>query len=708
MPRVSKVEGVESPAVRVPVAIYTRVSTMHQIGGRFTSCESQEAICREHIRRNGDLGWYEVASHSDPAYSGGNMKRPGMEALKRQIAAGEVKIVVLFMLERVLRDTDEWSAFRKFLQLHGCTLESPTGDISEAEPEGRLKNNIVMSVAEYARLSTAKKVRIKMLEQAKRGIWNGGWLPYGYAYDRNTKALHPDPKEAAVVRRIFEQAAGLVSLQDIANALNAEGLRTRQRPLRRRDGSVDMVGGNSFRDDGLRIMIRNPIYRGVVRFKGEEFASTHDALVSREIWEKANAAVVVAQDSAPAVRMMVDRDAHMHLLKGVVYCASCDRALVPHDSGKRGADGRPYRYYYCGFVLKERQKDRCSIGQLQADALEKVTLEFLGQLSRHPDLVTLVIQNARTRKKADRPVLREELDSLGKEMSAMKQKLTNCADVLVNGGMDTVTDSLKQRMAELAAERQRLTVAIERKRYELAACDTAILNEERVMNALSRLGTLLPQVPPSEQKELCRLLIDRLEVSRSVAGSTGLRNVVHFRMKLHLPRLVEGMEEKLMSLGPAKRMAAPVSARSVLFEAQVDFTNAAQGKVEILAPFRQTLRVRTVNRPPISLVKSERPQHLKHPIHDVLKWNAGLERGEYRNRAELARKMGLSRAAVTQVMRMLELTPEIRRFLASLTDPAAVRHFSVRKMGELAAMPVTSQERAFVRLRNDFGGGVRP
>lgn len=708
MPRPSKVDGVQSAAIRVPVAIYTRVSTMHQIGGRFTSCESQEAICREHVLRNADLGWYEVASHSDPAYSGGNMKRPGMEALKRQIAAGEVKIVVLFMLERVLRDTDEWSAFRKFLQVHGCTLESPTGDISEAEPEGRLKNNIVMSVAEYARLSTAKKVKIKMLEQAKRGIWNGGWLPYGYAYDRNTKALLPDPKEGAVVRRIFEQAACLVSLQDIANALNAEGLRTRQRPLRRRDGSVDIVGGNAFRDDGLRIMIRNPIYRGVVRFKGEEFASTHDALVSREVWDKANAAVVVAQDDAPAVRLMIDRDVHMHLLKGVVYCASCDRALVPHDSGKRAADGRPYRYYYCGFVLKERQRDRCSIGQLQADALEKVTLEFLGQLSRHPDLVALVIQNARTRRKADRPVLREELDGLVKEMNTVKQKLANCADVLVNGGMETVTDSLKQRMAELDAERQRLTVAIERKRYELAACDAAILNEERVLNALSRLGMLLPQVPPSEQKELCRLLIDRLEVSRSVAMTGGTRSVVNFRMKLHLPRLVEGMEEKVVSTAPAKRMAPPISARSVLFEAQVDFTHAAQGEVEILAPFRQMLSVRTANRPTILPAKAEPSQRKRHPIHDVLKWNAKLESGEYRNRAELARKLGVSRAAITQVMRMLQLTPEIRQFLASLTDPAEVRHYSVRKMGELAAMSVSSQRTALTRLQNDFGGGVRP
>jgi DNA invertase Pin-like site-specific DNA recombinase len=41
----------------IPVAIYTRVSTLHQVGGRFDSCESQAAICRDHIQRHAAQGW---------------------------------------------------------------------------------------------------------------------------------------------------------------------------------------------------------------------------------------------------------------------------------------------------------------------------------------------------------------------------------------------------------------------------------------------------------------------------------------------------------------------------------------------------------------------------------------------------------------------------------------------------------------------------
>ena len=183
---------------RTPVAIYTRVSTDNQVGGRFDSCESQAAICRDHIRRHSAEGWYEVASFTDAAYSGGSMDRPGIQALKRMIQAGEVKVVLIFKLERVSRNMDEWAPFRAFLHKHGCSLESATENISESEPEGRLKNNIMMSVAEFERLNTAKKTRLKMREQAKRGYWNGGMVPYGYSYDRNTQALHSQNTQALV------------------------------------------------------------------------------------------------------------------------------------------------------------------------------------------------------------------------------------------------------------------------------------------------------------------------------------------------------------------------------------------------------------------------------------------------------------------------------------------------------------------------------
>jgi DNA invertase Pin-like site-specific DNA recombinase len=139
-----------APSV-VPVAIYTRVSTLHQVGGRFDSCESQAAICRDYIRKRAHEGWTEFSCHTDAAYSGGSMNRPGLQALMRQIEAGEVKVVLIFKFERMLRNTDEWAPFRSFLARHGCRLVSTTEDLSEETPSGRLKNNMLVSVVSVRR-----------------------------------------------------------------------------------------------------------------------------------------------------------------------------------------------------------------------------------------------------------------------------------------------------------------------------------------------------------------------------------------------------------------------------------------------------------------------------------------------------------------------------------------------------------------------------
>ncbi len=77
-------------ACTVPVAIYSRVSTANQVGGRFDSCESQAAVCRDFIAPHASDGWFEIAGFSDPAYSGGSMNRPGIRALVRQIEAAKL------------------------------------------------------------------------------------------------------------------------------------------------------------------------------------------------------------------------------------------------------------------------------------------------------------------------------------------------------------------------------------------------------------------------------------------------------------------------------------------------------------------------------------------------------------------------------------------------------------------------------------------
>jgi DNA invertase Pin-like site-specific DNA recombinase len=685
------------------VAIYTRVSTGNQVGGRFDSCEAQAAYCREKIERQKAEGWFEVACLTDAAYSGGTMDRPSMKVLKRMIEAGEVKIVLIYKLERVLRSTDEWVPFRAFLKKHGCRLESATEDLSENTPSGRLKNNLLMSVAEYERLNTAEKTRSKMLQQAKRGLWNGGYVPYGYAYDKNTQALQPHPEQAAVVRKIFEQAARLVSLTDLANELNAAGLRTKVRELQRRDGTTETVGGSRFRSDGLRLLIRNPIYRGAVRFGGQEYAAKHPPLVLPEIWDQANAAT--AETKPLRGYVFQERDAQNHLLKGLAFCGSCGRALVPNDSGKKGPSGIHYRYYTCSLVMRETAAAPCPVGRLSADALEKAVVALIGEASKHPTVVAEMVQTSRTMRRGDRDSLRAEVDRTKHELATVDKQLTNCADAVAKGGADALGEVLVRRATELRAERQRLLVVQERKRQELAACDAIILEERRITENLEKLGQALPNLPPQERKELVRLFIERVEVRRLMPNARRKTSddaatapepearVMELRIKLHLPELVRGMQERVASARAEPRVAV----RALSLVGKVDFTNAQRGEVAIMAPFRQSFRLEARLR----TVPAPTPK-VEHAVVRAQRWQQLLKNGELPNRTALAKWAGLTPGAVTRILKLIELAPDIQAYLASLRTANAVWHFGIKPVGKLADWSFEKQRFLFAKMRDSY------
>jgi DNA invertase Pin-like site-specific DNA recombinase len=697
------------PAIKglwMPAAIYTRVSTSKQLGRRVESCESQEAICREHILAHAPTkGWQLVQSFTDPAYSGATMKRPGMDALKRAVAAGEIKVVVIFKLERVLRSTDEWAPFRTFLHQNDCELVSAMEDISEKTALGRLKNNLLVSVSEYDRLNIAEKVRAKMGEQAKRGLWNGGSVPYGYAYDKNTQTLTPHPEEAPVVRRIFHDAAKLVSLSDLANILNAEGFRTKQRSMRRRDGTREIVGKQLFRSDGLRLLVTNPMYRGAVRFGGNEFDGQHPPLVAKELWEQANAAV---RETRPRPEVRVDENMHQYLLKGICSCGHCGRALVPKTCGLSNNAGKRYRYYNCGSVMRDGRSVACPVGRLSAAALDGVTIAFLSQVSKQPPLVARVLDATRTRTKGDRQVLRAELESLEAKQAKVREELGRCVDAVLKSNLGVLGPELMQRAESLRIEQDQLTVQLERKRQELAACEAASFDAQRVQSSLERLGTLLSKLAPAERIELVRLFVDRVEVrepAKSQFGASvddgGTRRVLALRIKLHLPRLIEGVERTDQVAGIARRL--PVAGlRGVNLEASVDFTHAVRGEVTVLAPFQYAVRVSERGRNSETSTSAHAPGEPKHLVLRAQEWRHMLETGHAANRLVLARRHGVTPGAVTRIMKLIELLPEIQNFLAALKSREAIRHFGMRKVGALAALPTDAQRAAFERIRRAF------
>jgi site-specific DNA recombinase len=47
-------------------------------------------------------------------------------------------------------------------------------------PAGNLMLNVLLSSAQFERETTAERSAAKMRARARKGLWNGGYVPFGY------------------------------------------------------------------------------------------------------------------------------------------------------------------------------------------------------------------------------------------------------------------------------------------------------------------------------------------------------------------------------------------------------------------------------------------------------------------------------------------------------------------------------------------------
>src|SRR6266403_5216721 len=86
----------------VRCAIYTRKSTEHGLDQEFNSLDAQREACEAYIKSQASQGWRVLPQlYDDPAYSGGNLDRPALKKLLRDIEAGRIDVVVVYKIDRL-------------------------------------------------------------------------------------------------------------------------------------------------------------------------------------------------------------------------------------------------------------------------------------------------------------------------------------------------------------------------------------------------------------------------------------------------------------------------------------------------------------------------------------------------------------------------------------------------------------------------------
>ena len=336
-------------------AIYTRVSTENQAEKEFSSCQSQEEKIRSFIQSQNNWEIFKV--YSDQGFSGATLNRPALQGLLEDIKQKKIDIILVYKIDRLTRSPKDFYQLMELFEKYNVSFISITERFDTSTPAGRLLRNIMLTFAQFERELASERTRDKMLERAKKGLWNGGIVPYGYK--KENKKLVINQKEAEIVKIIYEIYITTGSLSKVYNELKTKNIKNRQRKI--------------FNKSHLENILRNVIYTGKVKYAGKIYQGIHKPIISEEIF---NPAQQIHKKKVRKLRVYKN-----FLFGGLIKCKDCGSKMTPCFTNKRKS-GKLKRYYYyrCTSTLK-RDWQSCSTRQVSAERLENYILENLERIS---------------------------------------------------------------------------------------------------------------------------------------------------------------------------------------------------------------------------------------------------------------------------------------------------------------------------------------
>ena len=480
----------------VRCAVYTRKSTEEGLEQEFNTLDAQRESGEAYIASQKNDGWQCLPEHyDDGGFSGGNTDRPALDRLLADIKAGKVDCVVVYKVDRLSRSLLDFAKIMEVFDQQHVAFVSVTQQFNTSSPMGRLVLNVLLSFAQFEREIIGERIRDKIAAQRRKGKWAGGVPVLGYDVDRSncSPKLVVNTEEAVRVGQTFDLYLQLESLLPVVDELAHRGWHNKSWKTKKNTPK----GGRPFDKCSLYNLLTNPIYIGKIKHKTDLYDGEHKAIVPPEVFRRVqNLLQRNGRTGGAAVR-----NRYGALLKGLLFCTACNRAMV-HTFTGRGT--KRYRYYTCTHAIKSG-RTCCPSGSLPAAEIERAVVEQICCIARDPHLRAEVLKQARTHVERDLTNLQSNRRELARELARHHAEIKRLA---VEGPANSATTAriadLHERVARAEtqlAEWTKQVEALERERLGADDVAAAFTDFDNIWNALS----------PREQAQVLSLLISRVE-----------------------------------------------------------------------------------------------------------------------------------------------------------------------------------------------------
>lgn len=355
---------------QIRCAIYTRKSTNEGLDQEFSSLDAQRESGENYIRSQQSQGWVALSEkYDDGGFTGATIDRPALQKLLEDIKAKKVDCVVVYKVDRLSRSLLDFVKLLQFFDEQHIAFVSVTQHFNTNTSMGRLTLNILLSFAQFEREMISERTKDKMAAARMKGRWIGGRAGLGYDIDSECKKLVINPKGAELVRLIFKLYIEKKSLLEVARIMNERGHRTKVHKDKRK-----VFGGVEFKNTNIQWVLNNVVYAGKVKYDGKIYPGLHEAIVSEETFNQAQA--ILKQNVR--VRGTSKNRKFPGLLSGLFRCAPCGTSMT-HSYARKG--NYKYRYYICLNAIKLNRK-ACPTKTIGAAPIEEKCLELLARITK--------------------------------------------------------------------------------------------------------------------------------------------------------------------------------------------------------------------------------------------------------------------------------------------------------------------------------------
>lgn len=392
-----KKENINFMNLPLRVTFYARVSTEFNV--QLNSLDNQITYYTDFINNNPN--WEYVEGYVDEGISGVSTAK--RERFNEMIEDGKLELfdlVITKEVSRFARNTLDSIRFTRELLSNGVAVYFQSDNINTLDEDSELRLTIMSSMAQDESRKISNRVRFGHHQAIKNGTVLGTNNMFGYT--KKDGKLMIDEEQAEFIRELFEMyATGKFSMKQMEKHFYQKGIRNSK--------------GNKLSHSTMGNIIRNPKYKGYfvgnkvvitdlftkkqkflpeeewVMYK-DETGETVPAIVSEELWEKANEVLYMrSQDVITAQHKTV----HQNLLTGKLICSHCGKPYYRKDavgkngekmskwvcSGKikNGADSCPSHAIYEN-EIKPMIEDIFKSGQQNIEELSACVLKLVSEL----------------------------------------------------------------------------------------------------------------------------------------------------------------------------------------------------------------------------------------------------------------------------------------------------------------------------------------